>query len=562
MNVSLLATPSGPCFLVNCQDRYGPLMRQIPGARYVRGDDGWRMPATRASSAALGGIFGRGRLEISDGALAKLQQLAQTGATLQGIKDGSGTLNVHDERLFDHQDTAVDFLTLAGSALLADEMGLGKTVESLVAVDEIDGFPLLIVCTNSMKYKWKEECGVWLDDRKVIVVEGSAAKRRKLLDEQADVYVINYESLRLHSQLAAFGSLVKEGAPAELNRPWGTVIADEVHKAKSPKAKQTRALWRIAETAKHRFGLTGTPIVNDPDDLWSVMHFVCAEEWPARARFRDRYCVTNIGWHGGLENIGLNPTTEREMRKFLDPRYLRRTKEVVGLKDHPVDIRRIPLSTKQERSYNQMRKHMMTEIDGQMLIASEPIVVSGRLRQMASATPVLDDEGNVVELAMPSNKVTALLDILEEHQGQMVVYAESRKLIELAAREVEAAGFTVGMVTGGQSPEMRALTIERFQAKDIDVVLGTTGAGAEGITLTAAACMVFLQESYSNVANKQSKARINRIGQAVTELQYIVLISDGTIDEAVHAVCHEKEGKLQQLVRDPQWLEAAARGEC
>jgi hypothetical protein len=64
------------------------------------------------------------------------------------------------------------------------------------------------------------------------------------------------------------------------------------------------------------------------------------------------------------------------------------------------------------------------------------------------------------------------------------------------------------------------------------------------------------------VANKQSKARINRIGQTVTELQYIVLISDGTIDEAVHAVCHEKEGKLQQLVRDPQWLEAAARGEC
>ena len=560
MNVSLLETPSGPCFLVDCSARFTPLMKQVPGARFVRGDDAWRLPATRASSAALGGIFGKGRLEISEGATAKLQQLAEHGALLQHIKEGS-VKAVEDERLFEHQGPAVEFLTVAGSALLADEMGLGKTVESLVAVEDLRAFPLLIVCTNSMKYKWKEECGVWLDDRKVVVVEGSAAKRRKLLAEDADVYVINYESLRLHSELAAFGSLVKEGAPAELNRPWGCVIADEVHKVKSPKAKQTRALWKIAETARHRFGLTGTPIVNDPDDLWSVMHFVCAEEWPARSRFRDRYCITNVGWHGGLENIGLNPNTEREMRKFLDPRYLRRTKEVVGLKDHPVDIRRIPLSSKQERAYNQMRKHMMTELDGKMLIASEPLVVSTRLRQMASATPVLDDEGKVTALTMPSNKVTALLDILEEHSGQMVVYAESRKLIELAAAEVEAAGFSVGMVTGGQSPEMRALTIERFQEGSIDVVLGTTGAGAEGITLTAAACMVFLQESYSNVANKQSKARINRIGQEVTELQYIVLISDGTIDEAVHAVCHDKEGKLQQLVRDPLWLEAASRGE-
>ena len=99
-----------------------------------------------------------------------------------------------------------------------------------------------------------------------------------------------------------------------------------------------------------------------------------------------------------------------------------------------------------------------------------------------------------------------------------------------------------------------------FQAGDLDVMLATTGAGAEGITLTAASRMVVVQESWSNVANKQAHDRIHRIGQdRGTEI--ITLITEGTVDVAVHQATVEKEDQLQSLVRDPEWFIAAIRGD-
>ena len=102
--------------------------------------------------------------------------------------------------------------------------------------------------------------------------------------------------------------------------------------------------------------------------------------------------------------------------------------------------------------------------------------------------------------------------------------------------------------------------MELFQDKGLDILLATTGAGAEGITLTAANRLVMAQESWSNTANKQSHDRIHRIGQE-QNVQIITLLSDSTIDESVHKVCADKEHQLQILVRDPDWFKAAMRGD-
>ncbi len=190
--------------------------------------------------------------------------------------------------------------------------------------------------------------------------------------------------------------------------------------------------------------------------------------------------------------------------------------------------------------------------------SADPLSVLGKLRYLASAFAEVNG-GEVVALKAPSNKLTAIKDILEEGGTPIVVYAESRKLIEFFDSQL-SDDYRTALLTGKQSPEARNTNVEEFQAGNLDILLATTGAGAEGITLTAANRLVMAQESWSNTANKQAHDRIHRIGQD-RNVEIITLLSDCTIDESVHEVCANKEWQLQRLVRDPEWIKAAMRGD-
>jgi SNF2 family DNA or RNA helicase len=229
------------------------------------------------------------------------------------------------------------------------------------------------------------------------------------------------------------------------------------------------------------------------------------------------------------------------------------------LPDKILSTRRIPLTPAQTKAYNQMVKNMMAELKSGILMATDPLTLLGRLRYVASAMPEVNEDLDVISLSTPSNKLNEVKDILEGGSGQLVVYGESRKLMELLQEELWRS-YSVGMITGAVPVRVRQGYVDMFQRGELDIMLATTGAGAEGITLTAANRMVVVQESWSNVANKQAHDRIHRIGQdRGTEI--ITLISEGTVDEAVHRATVEKEGQLQALVRDPEWLMAAARGD-
>jgi SNF2 family DNA or RNA helicase len=158
-----------------------------------------------------------------------------------------------------------------------------------------------------------------------------------------------------------------------------------------------------------------------------------------------------------------------------------------------------------------MVKHMMAEVDGGYLVSADPLSALSRLRYLASAFAEVEN-GQVKELKAPSNKLVAIKDILEEGGTPIVIYAESRKLIEFLDSELSQI-YKTGLLTGKQSPQERNDNVELFQDKGLDILLATTGAGAEGITLTAANRLVMAQESWSNTANKQSHDRIHRIGQ-------------------------------------------------
>lgn len=545
-------------------------MKQVPGARYNSVRETWAMPVTLAQVHALAGLF-PGRVKRGDDVDDALDALYTWAETVTAAKQGHYDNSITDQHLFGFQRTGVAFLHAAGSALLGDDMGVGKTIQALVALPEEESS--LIICTNSMKHKWAAEARIWRPDLEPFVIEGNASKRRQVIQrasavkERPVLLIINYEALRLHTRLAGFGSVSVASGDAvakELNQwDWGAVVADEAHKIKEPTTKQTRAVWQMGRQARNRIALTGTPLVNNPDDLWAIMHFVAPDEWPSRTLFRERYCLTQVGWHGGIENLGLNPTREQEFRQFFEPRFLRRTKAEV-LPDlplkMPLDIRLLPLTARQEKLYNKLAKDFYAHIEEQLLAAPNPLTLSIRLRQAACAMLNVSSDGQVTHLSTPSNKLEAIKDLLDESTEQIVIFSDSRKFAELVVRELTAVGIQTALLSGQVSPANRQLAIDRFQAGDARVFVGTLGAGAEGITLTAASTVVLAQQGWSHVQNAQAIDRVHRIGQTST-VHPIVLVSQHTIEEAVLQVDQAKEERLQEIVRDPEWWRRALHGQ-
>lgn len=440
----------------------------------------------------------------------------------------------------------------------------------------------------------------------------------RVLNGDAQVAIMNWEQVRAHSRLAPYGSVKlkdEEKVPKELQDiAFKIIIADEAHRAKEPTAKQTRALWAVGQqkSVEHRYALTGTPVANSPEDLWAIMHFIAPEEWPSKVAFIDRYGLQSWSAFGFMEVTGIKGETREEFFKILDPRFIRRLKKVVlGDPSRPGYIpdklptitRYVKMGGAQKKAYDALKKDCIAEIDGGILTATSPLTRITRLTQFASAFGELGpqlwevvytttQDGTIINVPLagnfetheealayaaanpevegqktfpqpmkrkltlkaPSCKVDELLVIAEElGTQQAVVFAESRQLIEIAAAALEEKGYGVVQITGAVSPELRTKNVEDFQASKVQFCLVTLGAGGEGLTLTAASTGIFLQRSYSLVKNKQAEDRLHRPGQTMP-VQIIDIVTEGTVEEDLHEIVHEKGQRLEEVVRDQAQL--------
>jgi SNF2 family DNA or RNA helicase len=461
--------------------------------------------------------------------------------------------------LYPYQTTGSHFLSLANGGTLADDMGTGKCLQTICALQIGDLYPALIVCPNAAKQTWAGEFAKWNPNVTVQVVGGTAGQRRKQLACEADVYIINYESLRTHTRIAGYGSIAlsdDDKRPKELNDiDWEAVIADEAHRCVDPNAKQTRALWGVSSGSSVRIALTGTPLVNSPDDLWAILHFECPDEWPSKTKFIDRYCLKEYNSWGGMSVIGLNPSTRQEFYDLITPRFLRRTKALVNpwLPEKVYERLDVEMSPKQRKAYNGYRNDSLAVLGSGVSIATDPLSILTRLTQLASATVDVDEAG-AVRLCAPSSKVDALVDLLQDmpQSEPLVVFAQSRQLLVLAHERLEKEGISHGMVWGEQGYYERQGYIDSFQSGEIRVILCTLGAGSEAITLTAASTVCFLQRSWSMVTNRQAEDRVHRIGQGAASVTIIDMVAPGTVDENILAAIEAKGDMMEEIVRDKE----------
>jgi superfamily II DNA or RNA helicase len=467
-----------------------------------------------------------------------------------------------------------------------------SSIRALLRVNEtgVNPFPALVVCPNSMKLSWADEFERWWPGVKTSVIKGTAVQRRKAFEAQSHVKIINWEALRSHSRLVGYGDIAlrrcvecggteEKITPAkcevhsrELNQiPWKTVIADEIHRAKDPRSRQSRALKGATGNAEYRWGLTGTVIADSPGDLWSLQNWMEPEAYPSKVKYQERFC--QIGYNGyGIEIEGLRPDNKQEFFKAFDPRFRRMTKAVVLPFLPPVvrETRYVEMTPKQSKAYKQMREKMLAQLDsGELLVASNRMTRMGRLLQFASSFGELGepynhinkDTGEVTEkqdllLTDPSSKVATFIDDLDDYGDQsLVVFGVSRQLIYLLSKHLNKLDRAHGLITGAQNEDERELAKNQFQSGHSKLILCTIGAAREGLTLTAASTAVFLQRSWSRIDMEQAMARVHRIGSEIHDSITIVdYVAPDTAELAVIESLGDKGVRFEEVVRDEELL--------
>lgn len=556
------------------------MMTDLPGARFNRELGKWLAPLSWATCITLRGIFesrltvgpnlGKWAWQVRNTRISpamKLRdklELDESFPELDAVEQNCGS----KLRLFQYQRVDVRFLTLNERALLANEPGLGKTASLIRTLQVLHAqgrnpFPALIACPNSLKFTvWQDEVAMWAPELTVQVVDGGAAKRRKQLETPADIYVMNWESLRLHSKLAPYGQVELtevEATPKELNAlGHRTVIFDEAHRMKDARAKQTRAAWAVAHQAKFRYLATGTPTGDNIGDLWALLHGIEKTWFPAKTRFIDRYAQTTLNFFGGSAVVGINPVHKEELFQLIDP-LMRRVPKEAALpqlpEKMPVQIRHTPMTAKQKKAYDQMQQTMLARLDDMLLAAPNALSQLTRLLQFAAAYAEIDDAGNV-KLTNPSAKIDDMVDLLEEMGDKpLVVAAVSRQLIELASKRLTDLKISHGLITGSQSSFERKQAVDDFQAGRLRVIMLTLGAGAEGITLTRADTMLFMQEDFSEIKNSQARDRIYRIGsEGHQSIRIIKQVTPDSVEERKLLLLEEKQCRMEEIVRDRESL--------
>ena len=566
------------------------LLRALPGSSYSTREHVWTAPLTWGTCVAMRGMFGD-ELIVGDKLAAwSIEEHAlrvKPAVDLRNAWDDP-TLEEAFPLLYPFQRAGVQFLTFAKQAMLTDEMGTGKTPQTIFTLANIvrngeNPFPALVVCPNNMVLTWEKEINRWWPGLKVNVVKGGIGWRRKMIEEPAHVYVINFEGVRSHSKLASYGSIRLrrcyecdpnmpsdashqpsrcETHAKELNhKEWRSIIVDEAHRMKDPRSKQSRAIKALRPKGRdtYIYGLTGTPIGDAPGDLWTMLNMVSPEEFPARQAYIDRYCLAGYNMFGGMEIVGLNPQTKAEFFKIVEPRFRRMPKAAVlpFLPDKVHSRRYVEMSTKQAKAYKQMDINQIAVIEGDdnevqgIVVTANPLVELTRLVQFSSAYAEVNEDGHV-RLSEPSNKVDALMEILEDLGEQpAVVFAQSRQLIDLAAARLTKHKIPFSMIVGGQGAWERERAKEDFQEGRVRAILCTIAAGGIGITLTRAAHAIFLQRSWSMIENKQAEDRVHRIGSEIHDkIEIIDVVSVGTVEEGQLIALEGKEERLQEFVRD------------
>ncbi len=442
------------------------------------------------------------RTEHDEAVEAIRRSRAKTGPSLGAVEDRlGGTLQPF-------QRAGVAYLLEARRSFLADEQGLGKTIQALAALEADDAYPAVVVCPASLKLNWAREIEHWLPHRTATVLSGTARA-----GVAADIVILNYEIVHGHRERLL------------LRRPKALVL-DESHYCKNPRAKRTQATRKLADglpPGALKLALSGTPVLNRPDELISQLRILGRlEDFGSGARFARRFrgigAEARIHWHLRRRCFA------RRLKSEVLPQLPAKRQAVV------------PVELDNEREYRLAERDVIAWLREQPLDLSEldaKIAAALRAERLAQL--------NTLKRLAARGKLEAALAWIHAflaHGEPLVVFAHHAEIQEALLHRFPDAAH----ILGRDSVMAREAAVHAFQATGgPQLLVGSTQVASQGITLTRASNVAFLELEWTPAVHDQAEDRCHRIGQhdAVTAWY---LLAANTIDETTAELIARKRG--------------------
>lgn len=440
-----------------------------------------------------------------------------------------------------------------GQVLLGDSMGLGKTVEALAILHIENAFPALIVCPMSLKINWKRHVEKFLPGRTVEVVNSGEDPAG-----WADVIIINYDLLSDGWDESNGGKkevILSRYVKAIGHRNFQAIVLDESHYVKSDDAQRSKACEKLAEGVPVRLLLTGTPLVNRPLELVQQLKIMGQlDNFGGFMGFAFAFCnpkSTPWGWDfSGASN--LSALNERLRSTCM----VRRTKEEVLDDLDPIQWPEIYVEINNRQEYEQAEKNLMAWLREQAVeevgflesIKDLPQERQNFLRWQhgndvvakAMRAEALRRIG-VLRLLAAQGKIPAAIEWIEnflEKGKKLVVFGWHREIVEAIGRYFDAP-----FITGDTPINVRQEYVDRFQNDpDCRLIVGNLQTISEGLTLTAASDVLFLEMAWTPARQDQAASRVHRIGQVEARTNAWLMLADDTIDEMMaHLIASKRE---------------------
>ena len=448
---------------------------------------------------------------------------------LSDVQAGKRSLDLLRHRLYPYQEEGALHLAFAERALLGDEMGLGKTVQAIAACEllrRLEGIErVLVVCPVSLKAEWEEQIAKFTDLPAVTVI-GPRAARLRQYRERSFFYLTNYE------QVTADGEdLQRLLAP-------DAIILDEAQRIKNWRTKTAHAVKRLE--SRYAFVLTGTPLENRIDDLYSIVQFLDPRVFGPLFRFnRDFHELDERGRPVGYKNLG-------EMHRRLRPVLLRRRKDEVEeqLPGRTVNSYFVPMHKEQALRYAEYEDRVarLAAVAKRRPLTREEFEKLQKwlacMRMLCDTPYILDPDCRVCP------KLGELESVLEELLGEdgqkVLVFSEWERMLELV-REL-AAEMEVGYAwhTGSVPQVERRREIRRFKDDPDCRLFLSTDSGGVGLNLQAASAVVNLDLPWNPARLEQRIARAWRKHQT-RPVQVIHLVTEESIEHRMLRILAGKQ---------------------
>lgn len=496
-----------------------------------------------------------GAMHPSDAGLVRLAEEALAGSDVRfsdraGILPLAGSLAALAQvecssppaglkaQLRDYQAYGTAWMTTLLQAgfggVLADDMGLGKTVQTLALLQarreaEARG-PVLLIVPTSLVHSWRRQAEQFTPDLRLVVLHGNDRASYREAALQADLVVTTYPLLaRDREWLVA--------------HDWPVVILDEAQTLKNPASQMAKTLREIP--ASGRLALTGTPLENSLQDLWTLMDWVNPGLLGDRKRFQALF-RTPIEKHG---DAGAQTRLNRRLRPFL----LRRTKEQVAAELPPKTeiLERVDLPAPQQALYETVRCSMDARvreaISTKGLAASRITVLDAllKLRQVCCDPALVKTEAaQSVTVSAKRARLRELIGELVAEGRRVLVFSQFVEMLHLIERDLTEAGIAYLSLTG--QTRNRAAVLDAFAKGDAQIFLLSLKAGGVGLTLTEADTVILYDPWWNPAVERQAMDRAHRIGQSKPVFVHR-LVAAGTVEERILDMQQRKQALADAL---------------